>query len=110
MFSFQVSARDSQSLWALITYHGGRCQRTLTKDVTHLVCSRARGVSSHTVSERKKSLYSSRRRIGYFPIIKVLMRIKLRSNNMIRAVAQPIVNVDKTDFSVIRGEGNVRVL
>ena len=38
-------SEDSDHVWAMITYYGGRCQSVLDKSVTHLVTTRSAGVS-----------------------------------------------------------------
>ncbi|KAK2181918.1 hypothetical protein NP493_376g01031 [Ridgeia piscesae] len=39
----QLTAGDGRTVWALVTYHGGRCQLTLDSKVTHLVTVKPSG-------------------------------------------------------------------
>ncbi|XP_035826554.1 PAX-interacting protein 1 [Aplysia californica] len=40
---FELSKEDAESLWCMITYHGGKCQLHLDDKVTHLITAASEG-------------------------------------------------------------------
>ncbi|KAF6037622.1 PAXIP1 [Bugula neritina] len=47
-----VERSDLDSLWAMITFHGGSTQRSMTENVTHLLCTDTKG-KKYGLSENK---------------------------------------------------------
>ncbi|KAF6031196.1 hypothetical protein EB796_010432 [Bugula neritina] len=93
-----VERSDLDSLWAMITFHGGSTQRSMTENVTHLLCTDTKG-KKYGLSENKfkvkvvtpdwvlecvraKKLISE---IEYHP------KLLVNSSNMLQRIVSPAI-------------------